>query len=104
MAKSQELCNFDKRETAMLGLLDEADAPHRIAIIEPVARIALTGREQAFPLVITQRIGADMREGRNPADGEHGACKIYKGALGPPPVERVRQFPCLHNNPQACRR
>src|SRR5439155_27056368 len=40
-----------------------ADAPQRIAIVEPITGVALTGRrEQAFPLVITQRIGADIRQ------------------------------------------
>jgi len=38
------LRDFDKRETAMLGLLDEADAPHRIAIVEPVTGVAFTSR------------------------------------------------------------
>src|SRR5438128_12314112 len=42
MPKSQELCNLDKREAAILGLLDEADAPHRIAIVEPIPGYSVT--------------------------------------------------------------
>src|SRR5262245_22120073 len=64
----------------MLGLLDEADAPHRIAIVEPVAGVALTGRcQQAFPLVITQRIGADIRKRGELANRQHGMDSLSKG-------------------------
>ena len=82
MAKSQELCDFDKRETAMLGLLDEADAPQRIAIVEPITGVALTGRrEQAFPLVITQRIGADIRQRGELANRQHANGLPLKGVF-----------------------
>jgi len=77
-AKGQELGNFGERETTVLGPLDETDAPYRIAIVEPVAAVALRGRcKELFPLVIAQRIGANIRKRGELANGQHGSQLLF---------------------------
>ncbi len=76
--KGQELGNFGERETTVLGPLDEADAPHRIAIVKSVAAVGLLGRrKEVFPLVIAQRIGANIRERGELADRQHGSRLLF---------------------------
>src|SRR5712691_519255 len=75
-AQDEQLAYLCEREPAVLSLLDEADAPCGILVIEPVARRALACRlDQPLALVIAERVGGDFRERRELADREHAASK-----------------------------
>src|SRR5712691_4530035 len=71
-AQDEQLAYLCEREPAVLSLLDEADAPCGILVIEPVAGRALACRlDQPLALVIPERVRGDFRERRKLADGEH---------------------------------
>jgi len=56
-AQPEQLLDFLQRETERLGVLDEAEAGHRVVgVLAIPSRSAPRGRKEATPLVIADRL------------------------------------------------
>jgi len=71
-AQNEEIADLRQRETAVLSLLDEMNAPRGILVIQAIAALGPVGRfDQSFALVIAERIRARVRQRRKLADRQH---------------------------------
>src|SRR5262249_40870504 len=69
-----KLAYLGEREAAVLRMLDEADAPGRILVIQPVAGKTFSRKfDQPHLLAMAQRVVAHVCEGNQFADCEHAA-------------------------------
>src|SRR2546425_7357076 len=69
-AQPEQLLDLPQRETELLGVLDEAEARHRVVGVLAVTRSwTLRCRQKAPPLVIADRPGAHPGCRRNPNHG-----------------------------------
>src|SRR5713101_152498 len=70
-AQPEQLLNLLQRETELLGVLDEAEARHRVVgVLAIPSRSAPRGRKEAPPLVIADRLDVHVGRRRDLTDGE----------------------------------
>src|SRR2546422_674826 len=70
-AQPEQLLDLLQRETELLGVLDEAEARHRVVgVLAITSRSAPWGREEAPPLVIADRLDVHVGRVRDLADGQ----------------------------------
>src|SRR2546427_3917208 len=76
-AQPEQLLDLLQRETQLLGVLDEAEARHRvIGELAISSRSAPRGRKEATPLVIANRLDVHVGGGRDLTNGQR-----HSGAL-----------------------
>src|SRR3989475_4636340 len=70
-AQPEQLLDLTQRETELLGVLDEAEARHRVVgVLAIPCRSAARSRKQATPLVITDRLDVHVGRVRDLTDGQ----------------------------------
>src|SRR5438034_332613 len=70
-AQPEQLLNLLQRKTELLGVLDEAEARHRVVgVLAIPCRSAARSRKQATPLVITDRLDVHVGRVRDLTDGQ----------------------------------
>src|SRR2546425_1114239 len=70
-AQPEQLLDLLQRETELLGVLDEAEAGHRVVgVLAVSSRSAPGGRKQAAPLVIADRLDVHVGRVRDLTDGQ----------------------------------
>src|SRR2546425_2836875 len=70
-AQPEQLLDLLQRETELLGVLDEAQARHRVIGVLPISsRRAPRGREKAPPLVIADRLDVHVGRVRDLTNGQ----------------------------------
>ena len=70
-AQPEQLLNLLQRETELLGVLDEAEARHRVVgVLAVTGSCTLRCRKEAPSLVIADRLDVHVGCGRNLTDGQ----------------------------------
>src|SRR3989441_4569550 len=78
-AQPEQLLNLLQRETELLGVLDEAEARHRVVgVLAIPSRSAPRGRKEAPPLVIADRLDVHVGRRRDLTDSQRHSSVLHE--------------------------